>query len=483
METQHGARNEYSSIESESDGEISNLKTAARKRKLVEMEDDSDLQSDAYISPQYDSLSKVNKFPKSIVFKANCCEQVEMKNKELEETIKNMLSQQKNMAETINNMKEKITKRKHSHSGGIKKKKLKNSSSKYKRISDKSSSDDSDSSNSSENPSSREPSVDRGLDFSKEKTEFNKIRVPTFTGDCNVDKYDYQGWKEKAVAYLGRVNASVEDKVVALKIAVSGNAGRVLQHAKITKVSQIFKTLKQAYEGFKTSDQLFHIKQQWPEESVMQLHSRIIAEAKNSHVSRTKKYFNQLLRKVLRNALYPEIQTKIADQHPRRLKDLIYLAHEVEQTIRQKMANTTSKSKKSEGTVASIEAAENSNKGLLNATVQGQIAALESNFKQLQNSFNRQHRQFDYKKNNKYINNKQQNGYDRKNNQQNFNKSGKQLRIKGQCYICKKFGHSFRDCRNSSPSQIQEMEHKLNRNNNLNLNAVVENPPKSQEKQ
>jgi hypothetical protein len=215
----------------------------------------------------------------------------------------------------------------------------------------------------------------------------------------------------------------------------------------------------------------------------MQLHSRIIAEAKNSHVSRTKKYFNQLLRKVQRNALYPEIQTKIADQHPRRLKDLIYLAHEVEQTIRQKMANTTSKSKKSEGTVASIEAAENSNKGLLNATVQGQIAALESNFKQLQNSFNRQHRQFDYKKNNKYINNKQQNGYDRKNNQQNFNKSGKQLRIKGQCYICKKFGHSFRDCRNSSPSQIQEMEHKLNRNNNLNLNAVVENPPKSQEKQ
>ena len=122
-------------------------------------------------------------------------------------------------------------------------------------------SDDSDSSNSSENPSSREPSVDRGLDFSKEKTEFNKIRVPTFTGDCNVDKYDYQGWKEKAVAYLSRVNASVEDKVVALKIAVSGNAGRVLQHAKITKVSQIFKTLKQAYEGFKTSDQLFHIKQ------------------------------------------------------------------------------------------------------------------------------------------------------------------------------------------------------------------------------
>ncbi len=56
METQHGARNEYSSIESESDGEISNLKTAARKRKLVEMGDESDLQSDAYISPQYDSF-------------------------------------------------------------------------------------------------------------------------------------------------------------------------------------------------------------------------------------------------------------------------------------------------------------------------------------------------------------------------------------------------------------------------------------------
>jgi hypothetical protein len=127
---------------------------------------------------------------------------------------------------------------------------------------------------------------------------------------------------------LIRVNASVEDKVVALKIAVSGNASRVLQHARIAKVSQIFKTLKQAYDGFRTSDQLFHIKQ-WPEESVMQLHSRIIAEAEKSHASRTKKYFDQLLRKVIRNALYPDMQIKIADQHSRRLKDLIYQAHEV----------------------------------------------------------------------------------------------------------------------------------------------------------
>ena len=84
------------------------------------MEDESDLQSDAYISPQYDSLSKIKKFPKSIIVKANCCEQVEMQNKELKETIKNM-------SKTIDDIKEKITKRKHSHSGGSKKKKLKNS--------------------------------------------------------------------------------------------------------------------------------------------------------------------------------------------------------------------------------------------------------------------------------------------------------------------------------------------------------------------
>ena len=64
MNTQHGARNEYSSIESESDGETKHLKTTAGKRKLVDMEDESDLQSDAYISPQYDSLSKIKKFPK-----------------------------------------------------------------------------------------------------------------------------------------------------------------------------------------------------------------------------------------------------------------------------------------------------------------------------------------------------------------------------------------------------------------------------------
>jgi len=63
-------------------------------------------------------------------------------------------------------------------------------------------------------------------------------------------------------------------------MAIQGNAGRLLHKAKINKISDVFKILKPEYHGFKTADQLFHIRQEYPKENVMQLNARILAQSK-----------------------------------------------------------------------------------------------------------------------------------------------------------------------------------------------------------
>jgi hypothetical protein len=80
MNTQHGDRNEYSKNESESDDEIHKVIPNTIKRKLVEIEDEYDLQFAAYLSPQYDLFSKINGFQKQL--------KITKENKELEETLK-----------------------------------------------------------------------------------------------------------------------------------------------------------------------------------------------------------------------------------------------------------------------------------------------------------------------------------------------------------------------------------------------------------
>jgi hypothetical protein len=106
-------------------------------------------------------------------------------------------------------------------------------------------------------------------------------------------------------------------------MAIQGNAGRLLHKAKINKISDVFKILKPAYHGFQTADQLFHIRQEYPKENVMQLNARILAQARNSNLDDNPKHFDELMKKVFRNALHPDIQSKIIDQHPRKFKDFI----------------------------------------------------------------------------------------------------------------------------------------------------------------
>ena len=85
--------------------------------------------------------------------------------------------------------------------------------------------------------------------------------MPILTGDYELEKFDFHGWRDRAETYLKRVDASNSDKIAALKMAVQDNAGRKLLKAKISKISEVFKILKPAYLGFQTADQLFHIRQ------------------------------------------------------------------------------------------------------------------------------------------------------------------------------------------------------------------------------
>ena len=339
--------------------------------------------------------------------------------------------------------------------------------------------------------------VDRELDSKHKQTSFLKLRsgVPTFTGDIEKDGYDFKGWRDLAITFLNRVNATTSDKIAALKMSVRENAGLVLQRSKLKKVSDVFKILKPAYQGFKTGDQLFHIKQRWPKETVMQLIGRIHAEAKHAYVSQNPKHFDDLLMKVFRNALHYEIQSRIEDQHPRKLKDLTYLAHEVEQKIRKQVIAPFTHA-------ASFEI---NNKETTTAyEIKGKMTALETQLKTVLDSINNlkndAHR--DYKNRYQSNNNNRYSPYENKNynskyrdnrdtrdshynnNTYSSNKDKRQTnRIKGNCYACNKPGHSFRDCRSAKPYQIREVEDKIRKKqtDNLNMNAVTEIPPQSQQ--
>jgi hypothetical protein len=86
---------------------------------------------------------------------------------------------------------------------------------------------DSDSTDSSTSVS-RSRSIDRNINH---RTSFIKLKIPIFTGDYEHDKYDFHGCKERDETYLKRIDASSSDKIAALKMAIQGNAGRLLHNS------------------------------------------------------------------------------------------------------------------------------------------------------------------------------------------------------------------------------------------------------------
>jgi len=262
----------------------------------------------------------------------------------------------------------------------------------------------------------------------------------------------------------------------------------LLHKAKTNKISDVFKILKPAYHGFQTADQLFHIRQEYPKENVMQLNARILAQARNSNSDDNPKDFDELMKKVFRNALHPDIQSKIIDQHPRKFKDLVYFANEVEQNL--KIKPFSKPSKKNEGSISALEEVPTDELKVIRE-VKGQISTLQkafSDFKQnlSGNNFSQQSNQNYDKKSS------QSKNYPNNNSYQNSNKS-----FIMKCFHCQRLGHSFRNCRNATPTQKQAIEtdiqqkprssinsvrnephsDSINNNNDLNALAATENPP------
>ena len=153
----------------------------------------------------------------------------------------------------------------------------------------------------------------------------------------------------------------------------------------------------------------------------MQLIGRIHTEAKHAYVSQKPKHFDDLLMKVFRNALHHEIQNRIENQHPRRLKDLTYLGHEVEQKIRKQV-------------IAPVEI--NNNETTAVYEIKGKVTALETQLKTVLDSIND-------------LKNDSHRDYEHRNQSNNNDRDKSQIRIKGNCYTCDKPGHSFRDCRST----------------------------------
>lgn len=62
--------------------------------------------------------------------------------------------------------------------------------------------------------------------------EFSKIKPPSFTGNLKKDEYNYPTWESNAKSCVNSINASEIDKVTALKIHITGEAGQFLNAEK-----------------------------------------------------------------------------------------------------------------------------------------------------------------------------------------------------------------------------------------------------------
>jgi hypothetical protein len=74
-----------------------------------------------------------------------------------------------------------------------------------------------------------------------------KLKVPAFTGDLKMDRYDFVKWKQMTIRYFDRISTSLDDKLDALNRAITGTAGNLLIACSFEDINEVFDTLEKTY--------------------------------------------------------------------------------------------------------------------------------------------------------------------------------------------------------------------------------------------
>ena len=81
----------------------------------------------------------------------------------------------------------------------------------------------------------------------KSKKLVDKINFLPFRGDFEKDGYDFIRWQAMTAGYLDKVNASKEEKLLALYRAIRGDARTLLSKKNFEEISDIFAALENVY--------------------------------------------------------------------------------------------------------------------------------------------------------------------------------------------------------------------------------------------
>ena len=76
---------------------------------------------------------------------------------------------------------------------------------------------------------------------------FTKLHVPKFSGNASVDNIKFMGWRTRARIYLSECEVPGRHKYKALYMAVTGEAGEILETHPTKTTEDIFAALEGAY--------------------------------------------------------------------------------------------------------------------------------------------------------------------------------------------------------------------------------------------
>ena len=347
---------------------------------------------------------------------------------------------------------------------------------------------------------------------------FTKLHVPKFSGNASVDNIKFMGWRTRARIYLSECEVPERQKYKALYMAVTGEAGEILETHPTKTTEDIFAALEGAYFNEKQKAVKFLSLKQNVGERVRIYYQRVrgqIAQLNMQDSAASRIQADALTLKFFVSGVLPYIAAQFKILRPTELNDAVIKAEQCEdeyilENPKTKHENKSSKlnqinssdNEASPGAESSnlpktkpvkiMESIHETQTALLEVMraqpaawlqafqTQNQTALMQSAPTKSQNQpSNYKGKNFDtnYKP---YINTQAsrpttsyQNGPSRQSS----------LAVVGACFHCGRKGHSFRFCRNISSSQLADLTKKqpqLIINEINRLNSVAESQPSRQ---